>query len=194
MPTSRLAHAFVHVRDLERTVAFYAAVFRMRRSNSPDTKLVKMRAESGADIVLQEVAQDLACAIGCDPTPSGSREIAVPTPIGTRAAKPRTQSQQPSPPPVATTLAAVRDRGELVEIELVFARRLPGGDLPPPVLRIDDEVVRASFHPGGQLDRLVFRVPKAQFERLPDGAAMTVTTRGLTSAKVALDKRGMVSP
>ncbi len=62
MPTSRLAHAFVHVRDLERTVAFYAAVFRMRRSNSPDTKLVKMRAESGADIVLQEVAQDLAIA------------------------------------------------------------------------------------------------------------------------------------
>lgn len=142
------------------------------------------------------------CVIACDPTPSSSpsersasREVAAPTPIGTRAAKPHTQaSQQPVPPPVATTLAAVRDRGELVEIELVFARRLPGGDVPPPTLRVDDEVVRASFHPGGQLDRLVFRVPQAQFERLPDGAAMTVTTRGLTSTPVALDRRGMVSP
>lgn len=63
MTTSRLAHAFVFVCDLDRVAAFYAGAFGMRREDSSDAGFVIMRASAGTDIALHQVPPQLAAQI-----------------------------------------------------------------------------------------------------------------------------------
>jgi predicted enzyme related to lactoylglutathione lyase len=64
MPTSRLAHAFVFARDLERVAAFYAGAFAMRRENSSDAGFVIMRATAGgADVAVHKIPDHIASQI-----------------------------------------------------------------------------------------------------------------------------------
>jgi predicted enzyme related to lactoylglutathione lyase len=60
MPTSRLAHAFVFVVDLERVAAFYAGAFGMRRENSSDAGFVIMRGSAGAGVAIHRVPPHVA--------------------------------------------------------------------------------------------------------------------------------------
>lgn len=121
------------------------------------------------------------------------------TPPGTR---PSPKPREPAVAPLATALSievtGLRDRGDVVEIELALDRRVRPTDANRPTLRIGAEVVRSSRHPDGALDRLVFLVPRAQFDRMPDGAAISVRALGMSSESMAqppvLDKSKVVAP
>jgi predicted enzyme related to lactoylglutathione lyase len=67
MPTSRLAHAFVFVSDLERVAAFYTGAFGMRREQSSEPGFVMMRATSGADIAIHSLPPHIAAEISVNP-------------------------------------------------------------------------------------------------------------------------------
>lgn len=101
------------------------------------------------------------------------------------------------PKPYAVRLAALHDRGDTVEIELTLGRPLPPTNASRPTLHVGDEVVRKSRHPEGRLDRLTFLVPREQFDRMADGAALEL--RGVVLARDAvpvavLDKSALRAP
>jgi hypothetical protein len=102
------------------------------------------------------------------------------------------------PTPFAVRLAALHDRGATVEIELELGRPLPPTNASRPTLHVGDEVVRKSRHPEGRLDRLVFLVPREQFDRMVDGAALElrgiVLARGAVPVGSVLDKSALRAP
>jgi hypothetical protein len=102
------------------------------------------------------------------------------------------------PKPFAVELAALRDSGAIVEIELTLGRPLPPTNASRPTLHVGTEVVTKSRHPEGKLDRLVFLVPREQFDRMPDGAALelrgVVLSRTAVPVASALDKSTLRAP
>ncbi len=102
------------------------------------------------------------------------------------------------PRPFAVELAAVRDGGAVVEIELELGRPLPPTNASRPTLHVGAEVVTKSRHPEGRLDRLVFLVPREQFDRMPDGAALElhgiVLSRTAVPVASVLDKSALRAP
>ena len=97
-------------------------------------------------------------------------------------------------------IACRKDRiasfGKLIEVAL--DQRLPPTDASRPELQIGDERIRRSVHPEGRLDRLVFLVPRAQFDRMAQDAPLQVRAHGRSSATMAsaprLDKSKVVTP
>jgi hypothetical protein len=148
--------------------------------------------------------------MACDPpeereatSPSSAAagtERALPiTPPGTRPSPaPREPAVAPSAASLGIAVTEIRDRGDIVEIELALDRRVRPTDANRPSLQIGDEVVRASRHPDGALDRLVFLVPRAQFDRMADGAVIAVRALGMSSESMGkppiLDKTKVVAP
>lgn len=63
MASARLAHAFLFTCDIERTAAFYAVVFGLRREDSADAGFVMMRGAGGADLALHQVPARIAAQI-----------------------------------------------------------------------------------------------------------------------------------
>ena len=113
--------------------------------------------------------------------------------------KPATQpASRIDPKPFAVRLAALHDRGETVEIELELGRALPPTNASRPTLHVGDEIVLKSRHPDGRLDRLLFLVPREQFDRMPDGAALelhgVVLARDPVPVATALDKSTLRAP
>ncbi|MBL8941887.1 MAG: hypothetical protein JNK45_02015 [Myxococcales bacterium] len=87
----------------------------------------------------------------------------------------------PTPPlPTAASrmeveLRAVRSRGDEVQVEVALDRPLPPMALARPELQVGDEIVRRSRSGAdGRVDRLIFTMPAAQFERMPKDRAMIV--------------------
>jgi predicted enzyme related to lactoylglutathione lyase len=66
MPTTRLTHGFVFVRDLEQMATFYAGAFGMRRENSADAGFVIMRASAGADVAIHRLPPHIAEQVRID--------------------------------------------------------------------------------------------------------------------------------
>ncbi|MBX7084770.1 MAG: hypothetical protein K1X88_36535 [Nannocystaceae bacterium] len=143
----------------------------------------------------------LTLLLACDPPRQSDgdaeppREAAVATP---RAEAP----PSPAPPvlaaatPLGVTLAAVRRRGDAVEIEVTLDRRLPPTGGSRPTLQIGTQTFRRSRRADGALDRLVFLLSAAELDALPDGAAIVVRDRSLSSEAMAepprLDKSKVV--
>jgi len=125
---------------------------------------------------------------GCDPRePDADAE-----PPTEREQSPVDPAPSPriDPEPFAVQLVALHDRGDTVEIELALGRRLPPTNASRPTLHVGDEVVRKSRHPDGQLDRLVFLVPRDQFDRMADGAALEL--RGVVLARDGVPVAGVL--
>lgn len=127
-----------------------------------------------------------------DATPPDERAATTepsPTPAPTKRIDPK---------PFAVELAAVRDGGAIVEIELDLGRPLPPTNASRPTLHVGAEVVTKSRHPEGRLDRLVFLVPREQFDRMPDGAALElhgiVLSRSAVPVASTLDKSALRAP
>ena len=127
-----------------------------------------------------------------DAEPPQERTAAQPAP-GPVGAQPRIDPQ-----PFDARIDGIRDGGQTIEIEIALGRPLPPTDASRPALHVGDEVVRKSRHPDGQLDRLVFLVPRDQFDRLPNGATMELHGLALTRAPLAvtpaLDKSALTAP
>jgi hypothetical protein len=148
----------------------------------------------------------------CDPPREGDADVSSPSAAAagteqpraatapvTRAASPASSREHAlTPASLDITLVEIRDRGDTMEVELACDRHLPSTDASRPTLQVGDEIVRASFHPQGRLDRLVFLVPRAQFDRMPGGAVMTVRVRALSNESMTqapvLDKTKVVTP
>lgn len=149
----------------------------------------------------------LACPLGlvlagCDPREPDA-DAAPPTeraqsPVDPAPAPVRAQGPRIDPEPFAVQIVALHDRGDTVEIELALGRRLPPTNASRPTLHVGDEVVRKSRHPDGELDRLVFLVPRAQFDRMADGAALelrgVVLARDAVPVALVLDKSALRVP
>ncbi len=76
MATSRLTHAFVFARDLERVVAFYVGAFGMRCERSSDAGFVMMRGSSGADLAIHALPPHVASQISIEDPPRWRDETA----------------------------------------------------------------------------------------------------------------------
>ncbi len=101
---------------------------------------------------------------------------------------PRAAASVPEPPQAAPTpplptaasrmeveLRAVRSLGDEVQVEVALDRPLPPMALARPELQVGDEIVRRSRSGAdGRVDRLIFTMPAAQFERMPKDRAMIV--------------------
>jgi hypothetical protein len=88
------------------------------------------------------------------------------------------------------TLAEVRVVGENVEIEVALSRPLPPTSGRPPMLVVGEEVVtRSRAGAGGRADRLVFTMPAAQYERMPDDAEVIVRAGLLSNEAEAIKPR-----
>lgn len=121
-----------------------------------------------------------------------------------RSAEPQPPSPPPAPKtridpkPFAVELAEVRDGGAIVEIELSLGRPLPPTNASRPTLHVGAEVVTKSRHPDGELDRLVFLVPREQFDRMADGATLEVhglvLSRSAVPVATTLDKSAARAP
>jgi hypothetical protein len=138
----------------------------------------------------------LVVLASCDARePEGDAEP--PDERATQAAAPA-PAKRIDPKPFAVELAALRDSGAIVEIELTLGRPLPPTNASRPTLHVGTEVVTKSRHPEGELDRLVFLVPREQFDRMPDGAALelhgVVLSRTAVPVASALDKSTLRAP
>lgn len=72
-------------------------------------------------------------------------------------------------------LRTVRSRGDEVQVEVALDRPLPPMALARPELQVGDEIVRRSRSGAdGRVDRLIFTMPAAQFERMPKDREMIV--------------------
>jgi predicted enzyme related to lactoylglutathione lyase len=60
MPVTRLAHAFVFAKDIDRVAAFYEGAFGMRREQSSDAGFLIMRASAGADVAIHRLPPHIA--------------------------------------------------------------------------------------------------------------------------------------
>lgn len=146
----------------------------------------------------------LLVLVGCDPRepdadaePPSERSHPDPAPTNAPAPSPATNPRI-DPAPFAVRVTALRDAGDTVEIELALGRRLPPTNASRPTLHVGDEIVTKSRHPDGELDRLVFLVPRAQFDRMPDGAALElhgiVLARDAVPVELVLDKSALKAP
>lgn len=143
-----------------------------------------------------------AVLAACDPRePEADAEPPTEPRVAPRAeasSPPRATAPRIDPAPYAVRLAALHDRGDTIEIELELGRPLPPTNASRPTLHVGDEIVRKSRHPEGRLDRLVFLVPRDQFDRMSDGAALElrgmVLARGAVPVAIVLDKSALRAP
>jgi hypothetical protein len=135
-------------------------------------------------LAMYGVATIVACDSAEVPTAprEPQRQDAAPrgrTEARTAAGLPTTASQ------IGVELRAVRTLGDEVQVEVAFDRPIPPTGHTRPELQVGDEVVRRSrAGAGGRLDRLVFTMPAAQFERMPKDRAMVVRAGVLTNESV----------
>ncbi|MFO0636665.1 MAG: hypothetical protein U0168_27855 [Nannocystaceae bacterium] len=92
-----------------------------------------------------------------------------------------TVAPTPAAGPLAVTLTAIRRHGDAVEIEVALDRRLPPTGGSRPTLQIGEHTFRRSRRADGQLDRLVFHLSAAELDALPDGEALIVRDRTVSS-------------
>lgn len=92
----------------------------------------------------------------------------------------RTQTAPATPLPAAASrmeveLRTVRSLGDEVQVEVALDRPLPPMAHARPELQVGDEIVRRSRSGAdGRVDRLIFTMPAAQFERMPKDRALIV--------------------
>lgn len=135
-------------------------------------------------------------AVGCDGPPPASpeepaqqaHEARAP---GLKASPSPGAAESTGPAPAPNTAAArfevaldrVERRGDTVEIEVVMSRPLPPMSGSRPTLQVGDEVARHSrAGADGRLDRLVFTVEAAQFDRMPTDLPIVVRVGPLSNA------------
>lgn len=81
-------------------------------------------------------------------------------------------------------------RGDVVEIELALDRPLPPMSGARPQLQVGDEVASHSrAGDGGRLDRLVFTVDAAQFQRMPVDVPIVIKVGPISNMTAALQPR-----
>jgi hypothetical protein len=154
--------------------------------------------------IVRAVLPLLVVLAACDPRePEADAEPPTEPRVASRpraevASPPRAAAPRIDPAPYEVRLAALHDRGDTIEIELDLGRPLPPTNASRPTLHVGDEIVRKSRHPGGRLDRLVFLVPRDQFDRMSDGAALelrgVVLARGAVPVAPVLDKSALRAP
>lgn len=118
-------------------------------------------------------------ALATDPATQAPAEDAAP--VKARASSPASGDAKPRAPTGPTIVAIdvalveVRTQGDVVEIEIELPRPLAPGGAMRPSLQIGDEVTqRSRAGRNGRLDRLIFSVPAAQYERMSPTADIVV--------------------